>query len=247
MSGGSAIRRGPGGVLRAVLLAVALVSTTACGSQEPSIGWSFERMIRQPSFKAYEAAGVFADSMAMRQPPEGTVNREALVASAAVVTGRQGQGAAVRVAPDTASAFDRNLPPWVEEIPVRLTREDLERGRERFRIFCAVCHGLDGSSGTPVARNMTLRSPPSLHEEDLRRAPAGRIFGAITNGYGFMPSYAAELPVRDRWAVVGYVRALQLARRASLAELPDSVQRAFREAAGPPPAPARPDTSGEAP
>ena len=93
-----------------------------------------------------------------------------------------------------------------------------------------MCHGIDGQAGTPVAGNMALRPPPSLLHEHLRQAPAGRIFAAITEGYGFMPSYAAELPVRDRWAVVGYVRALQLAQRAELDALPDSIRRAFQAA-----------------
>lgn len=92
--------------------------------------------------------------------------------------------------------------------PPPVTRALLERGRDRFAMACAVCHGLDGNADTPVAHRMHLRPPPSLHEARVANLADPDVYRAISEGYGLMPSYAAVLAPEDRWAVVDYVRAL---------------------------------------
>ncbi len=95
-------------------------------------------------------------------------------------------------------------------------------------MYCAACHGLAGDGDSPVARNMALRKPPSLHEPRIRALPAGRLYAVVRDGYGLMPSYAEELSVGERWAVVAYVRALQLSQGARLAELPPELRSEAR-------------------
>ena len=108
-----------------------------------------------------------------------------------------------------------------------ITRALLERGRERFAVACAACHGLDGDAETPVAHAMQRRRPPSLHEARIAALAPAAMYRVIADGYGVMPSYAALLAPADRWAVVAYVRTLELAWRAPLSALP----RAVRDAA----------------
>jgi len=104
--------------------------------------------------------------------------------------------------------------------PFPITRQDLERGQERFNIYCSPCHGRVGDgNGMIVMRG--LRRPPSYHIDRLRNAPLGHFFDVITNGYGAMYSYASRIPVEDRWRIIGYVRALQLSQQAKFADLPE--------------------------
>lgn len=106
----------------------------------------------------------------------------------------------------------------------------LTRGQDRYRRFCSPCHGVDGDARTPVARAMALREPPALTSAEIRALDDAHIHGVISEGYGLMPSYAGELVPDDRWAVVAYVRALQLASGTSLASLPaDVATQARRE------------------
>ncbi|MCZ7685371.1 MAG: cytochrome c [Sandaracinaceae bacterium] len=108
-----------------------------------------------------------------------------------------------------------------------LDRALLERGHHRFEIFCAPCHGVGGEADTPVGRDMALRPPPSLHDESIVALSDEELHARIGAGFGLMPSYAAQLPARDRWAVVAYVRALQLARRVPVAWLASGARRAL--------------------
>jgi mono/diheme cytochrome c family protein len=162
-----------------------------------------ERMIDQPRRSTYEACDACPDGTVMMAPPAGTVPRHPAVTPAG---GRRPDGG------------------FVETIPIRVDRAVMARGRGRFDIFCAACHGRLGDGLSQVAENMTLRLPPSLVEAPYADYPPGRIHAAITDGFGLMPSYAAELSDSDRWAVVAYIEALQLARRAPLAELPANVR-----------------------
>lgn len=164
-------------------------------------GFDFERMLDQHKYEAYERSSAFADGMVMRTPPEGTIARESVLGPPELLDGAR-------------DGVD------VERLPVPLTRELLVRGQERFRIFCATCHGELGDGRSQVAENMTLRPPPSLHEPRLRAYPPGRLFRVVSRGYGLMPSYAPELSLADRWAVVAYVQALQLSQSVELARLP---------------------------
>ena len=103
--------------------------------------------------------------------------------------------------------------------PVPVTSELLARGRERYDVFCAPCHGRTGQgNGMVVQRG--FRAPPSYHEERMRNAPVGYFFDVMTNGFGAMSDYAAQVPVADRWAIAAYIRALQLSQRATVDDVP---------------------------
>ncbi len=111
----------------------------------------------------------------------------------------------------------------VTDFPFPITRETLERGRERFNIYCAVCHGATGEgNGMIVQRGFP--PPPSYHIDRLRNAPVGHFYHVITDGYGVMYSYAARVAPADRWAIVAYIRALQLSHNATLADVPPAEQ-----------------------
>ena len=160
-------------------------------------------MQRQAKLKAYQASDLGENGLSMRAPPEGTVPSGALLDPA------QRTGLGEDAKPLALS-------------PVKPDAKVLARGRERFDIECAVCHGLLGDGQSQVALNMSLRRPPSLH--DYRGLADGYIYGVITDGFGLMPSYAGVLSVEDRWAVVAYVRALQLSQHAPVETLPGELR-----------------------
>ncbi len=110
------------------------------------------------------------------------------------------------------------------DAPPPVTRELLALGRARFDVTCAVCHGLTGTGESVVATKMTLRPPPSIVNEDNRRRSREQLYRIVTDGYGLMASYSGLLSTEERWAVVAYLQALQLAQRAPLRVLPASVQ-----------------------
>jgi len=119
---------------------------------------------------------------------------------------------------------------------IKLTRELLVRGQERYNIYCSPCHGRLGNGlGMIVQRG--YKRPTSYHIERLRAAPIGYFFNVITEGYGVMPTYAPQIPVADRWAIAAYIRVLQLAHRAPLAELAPEDRSAIEGAAKPRPEP----------
>lgn len=186
----------------ALHIAAAALALAACDLD-------LERMIDQPRRSTYEPCASCPGGTIMQAPPEGTVARTAPLAPPEVASGTGPAG-------------------WVREVPIPVDRAVLARGRNRFDIFCAACHGRLGNGLSQVAENMTLRLPPSLVEEPYRDYPAGRIYAAVTGGYGLMRSYAAELPAGDRWAVVAYVQALQLGQRIPLASLPADLQAEAR-------------------
>ena len=107
--------------------------------------------------------------------------------------------------------------------PLPLTQELLERGENRYKIFCTPCHGLQGDGNGMVAMR-GMKHPPSYHEDRLRQVPNGYLYDVIGNGFGAMLGYSAQIAPRDRWAIVAYVRALQLSRNARLADLPADVR-----------------------
>ena len=190
------------GFRRAALLSLLL--PVACG--ETTL---FDPMERQPKFKAFAANPQFEDGRAMRQPPAGTVPRE-----------RQ------TLRPEITAGVDRKGQ-VVSAIPVAVTRELLDTGRNKFEIHCAVCHGLLGDGVSPVATQMSLRPPPNLHK--LRNPGAGHIYQVVTLGFGLMASYAAELTAQERWAVVAYLEALRRSQSATLADAPPDIQKRLRE------------------
>ena len=107
----------------------------------------------------------------------------------------------------------------VETFPMAITREVLDRGRQRFDIYCSPCHGRTGEgNGMVVQRG--YRQAASYHIDRLRNAPVGYLFDVVTNGFGVMPDYKAQIPVEDRWLIIAYVRALQLTHRATTSDVP---------------------------
>jgi len=155
----------------------------------------------QPKLKPQRPSRFFPDGRASQAPPDGTVARGQLDVTSPWATGKDTGGAPVG------------------QMPVALTRPLLARGRERYDVFCSPCHDRAGTgNGMIVQRG--YRRPPSLHDERLRAAPDGHFFDVMTNGFGVMPRYAAQVPVADRWAIVAYVRALQTSRSGTVADVP---------------------------
>jgi mono/diheme cytochrome c family protein len=167
---------------------------------------------RQPRAMRYKESAFYDDGLSMHAPPEGTVPRERVVGNAPLATGRLPDGP---IQPN-----GEPLPVYTASIPVPVTRELLALGRKRFDITCATCHGPLGDGHSIVGSQMALRPPPSLIEQRYIEKPAGYIFEVATKGFGMMASYAAELDVNERWAVVAYLRALQLAQTATVSDVP---------------------------
>jgi hypothetical protein len=166
-------------------------------------------MNTQPRYSPLQASDFFADGMSARRLVAGTVARGHLRIDEQLYTGKTGNRLA-------------------DTFPFPVTREVLERGRERFNIFCTPCHGAPGN-GDGVVVQRGFRTPPSYHLDRLREAPPGHFFDVITNGYGAMASYAVSVPPRDRWAIIAYIRALQLSQRAPLADVPPSERQKLLE------------------
>ena len=158
-----------------------------------------QKMADNPAYEPYESSAFFEDGMSARQPVQGTVARGELRDDSLLYTGKIGG--------QLANAY-----------PFEITRADLVRGKERFEIYCTPCHGATGAGdGMIVQRG--YRRPPSYHSDRLRTAPAGHYFDVMTHGFGVMPSYANQVPVRDRWLIAAYIRTLQLSQNAPLAEV----------------------------
>ena len=179
----------------------------------------------QPKAKPYRSSSFFKDGLASRPPVAGTVPRGWLRADKELYTGKKANASAspnassgsVVTTPGasaSASQVAAAYPDDVDKFPFPITQEILNRGQERFEIFCSVCHGMTGEGDGMIVRR-GFRKPPSYYEQRLREAPVGHFFDVITNGWGAMPSAAAQVPVQDRWAIIAYVRALQLTREGS--------------------------------
>lgn len=167
----------------------------------------------QPKYQPLEASAFFADGRASRPRVPGTIARGRLDDDVLYVTGKTDTGLS-------------------EMFPAPVTQATLERGRQRFDIYCAVCHDRVGTGrGMIVLRG--YKQPTSFHDERLRTSPPGYFFDVMTNGFGVMPSYAAQVPIDDRWAIAAYIRALQLSQHATLAEVPDDQRQALVNGAAP--------------
>lgn len=119
----------------------------------------------------------------------------------------------------------------VDTLPFPLTKDVLDRGQERFNIYCTPCHDLEGTGNGMIVRR-GYKQPPSYHIDRLRQAPIGHFFDVMTNGFGAMPDYSAQIMPRDRWAIAAYIRALQLSRHATMADVPADVRTQLTQAAG---------------
>jgi mono/diheme cytochrome c family protein len=126
-------------------------------------------------------------------------------------------GRAMRVPPVNTVPRERPLNAMT---PPPVTAALVQRGRERFDIYCAVCHGYAGDGDSVVASKMSLRGPPTLVDAKVSAYPVTKIFDVATNGYGYMPKYDGEVSVQDRWAIANYIKALQLSQHASLDDVP---------------------------
>jgi mono/diheme cytochrome c family protein len=183
-------------------------------------------MADQPKYKPDQPSPLFTDGRSSRPLEAGTVAQGHLRDDDAQFTGME--PAPVRPAwvvallaagnPLGAVSIAAQETTPVDEFPFPITEAVMKRGRERFNIYCAVCHDRTGSGNGKVVQRGYLH-PPSYHTDRLRKAPLGHFFNVVTHGYGGMPDYAAQIPPRDRWAIVAYVRALQLSQNARLDDL----------------------------
>ena len=163
----------------------------------------------QPRYEALEASDFFEDGRASRPLVEGTVAQGRLRLDEHLYRGQiNGE--------------------WADTLPVPLTRQLLERGRERFEIYCSPCHDRAGSGQGIVVRR-GFRRPSSFHIDRLREAPIGYFFEVMTNGFGAMMDYAVQVTPHDRWAIAAYVRALQLSQHATLDDVPNPERQRLQE------------------
>jgi mono/diheme cytochrome c family protein len=172
---------------------------------------------RQQRSTRYKESHFYADGLSMRAAPEGTVPRERITLNPRLTTGREPDG------PMQMNA--EPLPNYVATVPVPVSRKLLELGRKRFDITCGTCHGPLADGKSIVGSQMALRPPPSLIDPKYVAKPAGYIFEVASKGFGMMASYAAELTVEERWAVVAYLRALQLSQTTSVGALPPDIRQ----------------------
>jgi mono/diheme cytochrome c family protein len=192
------------------LAAVVLGAPAAAGCRQD--------MHDQPKLKPLRASTFFADGRGSRYPVEGTVARGQLKADRVLEEGRAPREPAP--AGEAADKGDKGgEEEFVDYLPFPATAEVLARGRERFDIFCSPCHARTGEGDGMIVRR-GYRTPPSLHSERVRTAKLGHLYDVITRGLGAMPSCAPQIRPRDRWAIVAYVRALELSQWAPLADVP---------------------------
>ena len=165
----------------------------------------------QPKYIPLRPSDFFADGRSARPLPEGTVARGQLRADKVFYTGKKGDQ-------------------FVDQLPFPLTREVLERGRQRFNIYCSPCHGRLGNGLGMIVRR-GLKRPPSYHIDRLRQVPIGYFYDVITNGFGAMQDYSAQVAPRDRWAIASYIRVLQYSQMASINDVPPEERQALNTAA----------------
>jgi mono/diheme cytochrome c family protein len=173
-----------------MLFIVCLLAGSACRQD----------MHDQPKYVPLRQSSFFGDERSARPLVAGTVARGHLHEDALLYTGK--------ISGADATSF-----------PFAVDEGVMARGRERFDIYCSPCHGRTGQGDGMVVRR-GFRRPPSFHQDRLRDAPVGHLFDVITNGFGAMPDYATQIRAEDRWAIIAYVRALQLSEHATLADVP---------------------------
>jgi hypothetical protein len=187
----------------AVLPALGLALLTGCDRQD---------MYEQPKYEPLQHSAAFGDERSARPLVADTVAQGELRTNTEFFAGKSGT----------------NL---VTVIPVAVTKALLERGEDRYNIFCAPCHDAVGNgNGMIVQRG--FRQPPSLHVPRLRDAPIGHFYDATSNGFGLSPDFSASITPNDRWAIAAYIRALQLSQHAPVTDAPAD-QRHALEAKGP--------------
>lgn len=193
-----------------ITLAVSLIlSVAGCVQERSSENTPIHinpNMDNQPKYRPQSESKFFADGSTMRVPDTATVALGELHDNTEYYTGKNTKGELIPSLPDT----------------VELNRQLLDRGQERFNIYCTPCHGGVGDGqGIVVTRGYV--APPTFHSDRLRELPDGHIFDVITNGKGNMPAYRFQIPVNDRWAIVAYFRTLQQSQNAGLDDVPPPV------------------------
>jgi mono/diheme cytochrome c family protein len=194
-----------------------------------------QQMAKQPSYRPDEPSSFFPDGRGDRPLVPGTVARGHLRTDRHLFAGKRGLGprevggpvaliGTARANPLNAVAValaeEKN---YVDTFPFPITEDVLRHGQNRYMIYCVVCHDPLGTGrGKIVERGYT--QPPSYHIERLRRSPVGRLFDVVTNGYGSMPDYKEQVPPRDRWAIIAYIRALQLSQHFPEKDLPQDLR-----------------------
>jgi hypothetical protein len=183
--------------MRGLTLSLALaLALTLCACRQD--------MHDQPKYKPLKASAFFEDGRDSRPLVPDTVAREHLDDDTLLYTGKSGGQPSTR-------------------FPFAVTQALLARGQQRYNIYCSPCHDRTGSGGGMIVRRGSRR-PPAFHIDRLRQQPAGYFFDVITHGFGVMPNYAQQIPPHDRWAIVAYVRALQLSQHAELIDVPAAEQ-----------------------
>jgi len=175
---------------------LALLALTGCSRLD---------MQDQPKYKPQRPSDFFADGRSGRPEVEGTIARGSLDEDTALYAGKDEKGNDV------------------EAFPIPVDKALILRGQQRFEIYCAPCHGRIGNGLGMIVRR-GFKQPPSYHIDRLRNAPVGHYFDVITNGYGAMLNYAAQVQVRDRWAIIAYIRALQYSENANVNDLPQEAR-----------------------
>ncbi len=165
-----------------------------------AVGGCRQDMHNQPKFVPLRESSFFPDHRSERPLVDGTVARGEIETDELLYTGKTGG--------QDATAF-----------PFPVTWDVMRRGQERFNIYCSPCHSRTGDGDGMVVRR-GFRAPPSFHIDRLRQAPVGHFFDVITNGFGAMPDYRPQIPVRDRWAIIAYIRALQASTAGGIADVP---------------------------
>jgi mono/diheme cytochrome c family protein len=176
--------------LRGAAAIVVLLAVTGC----------YQKMGTQPAHRPYDRSEFFVNQSSARMPVAGTIARGQLREDTHLYTGKIGEQV-------------------VNSFPFPVTAELLDRGEERYNIYCSVCHGF-GGDGDGMIPARGYRRPPSFHTADQQGRTLGHYYDVITNGFGAMPHYRTQVGVEDRWAIVAYVRALQMSRRATTADVP---------------------------
>jgi mono/diheme cytochrome c family protein len=205
------------GVRQAVAVALLAATATACRQD----------MHDTPRYEPLEASTFFRDGRGSRTLVANTVARGTLHEDTHLYEGKiNGQLA--------------------DTFPIPVTEEVMDRGQERFNVFCSPCHGRTGQgNGMIVQRG--FRAPPSFHEDRLRNAPVGYFFDVMTHGFGDMPEYATQVPVADRWAIGAYIRALQLSQNARVDDVPADRRPDLDRPVAPPGTAAEPGAPAEPP
>ncbi len=180
----------------------------------------------QPKMKPFRSSTFFRDGLSTRPPIEGTVARGYLREDTEFFTGKRAGRSGARATPEASQPAGPQpgaastqgaqgaaaYPDDIDVFPITVTKEVVMRGKERYEIFCSACHGLTGTGDGMIVRR-GFRRAASFNDDRLRQAPVGHYFDAITNGWGAMPSYAPQISPQDRWAIIAYVRALQLSQQ----------------------------------